>query len=50
MSVDPLVVAPGPMVPQPYVVRSRARETADTWTIELEPVAGEAIDPEFRFR
>ena len=46
MAVEPLVVSPGPMVPQPYVVRSRDRETADTWTIELEPVAGETIDPE----
>jgi len=46
MAVESLVVAPGPMVPEPYVVRSRGRETADTWTIELEPVAGEAIDPE----
>ena len=46
MAVEPLVVSPGPMVPQPYVVRSRGRETADTWTIELDPVAGEAIDPE----
>jgi NAD(P)H-flavin reductase len=33
------------MVPQPYVVRSRGRETADTWTIELEPLGGESIDP-----
>ena len=46
MAVEPLLVSPGPMVPEPYVVRSRGRETADTWTIELEPVAGEAIDPE----
>jgi NAD(P)H-flavin reductase len=34
------------MVPEPYAVRSRGRETADTWTIELEPRGGEAIDPE----
>ncbi len=46
MAVEPLLVSPGPMVPEPYVVRSRGRETADTWTIELEPVAGEAIEPE----
>lgn len=46
MAVEPLVVSPGPMVPQPYVVRSKDRETADTWTIELEPVAGETIDLE----
>ena len=46
MAVEPLLVSPGSMVPQPYAVRSRGRETADTWTIELEPVAGETIDPE----
>jgi NAD(P)H-flavin reductase len=34
------------MVPEPYIVRSRGRETADTWTIELEPRAGEMIDAE----
>jgi anaerobic sulfite reductase subunit B len=44
MAVEPLVVTPGPMVPQPYLVRGRARETADTWTIELEPSGGQAID------
>jgi anaerobic sulfite reductase subunit B len=46
MAVEPLAVSPGPMVPQPYVVRCRGRETADTWTIELDPVGGEAIDAE----
>src|SRR5512132_199374 len=46
MAVEPLLISPGPMVPEPYVVRSRGRETADTWTIELEPVAGDAIDPD----
>ena len=46
MAVEPLRVSPGPMVPEPYVVRSRGRETADTWTIELEPAGGEAIDLE----
>ena len=35
----------GPMVPIPYVVRRRARETGDTWTIELAPVAGGPIEP-----
>jgi len=34
------------MVPQPYVVRSRGRETADTWTLELEPSTGETMDVE----
>jgi anaerobic sulfite reductase subunit B len=46
MAVEHLAVSPGPMVPQPYVVRRRSRETADTWTIELDPVGGEAIDVE----
>ena len=45
MAAEPLLVAPGPMVPQPYVVRSRARETADTWTLELVPFAGRADRP-----
>ena len=44
MAVEPLLVSPGAMVPRPYRVRARSRETADTWTIELEPLAGEAID------
>ena len=34
----------GPMVPQPYAVRRRSRDTADTWTLELVPAAGDAID------
>lgn len=46
MAVEPLQLSPGPMVPVPYTVRSRGRETADTWTIELEPLAGQPIDPE----
>jgi anaerobic sulfite reductase subunit B len=46
MAVEPLLDSPGPMVPRPYTVRGRARETADTWTIELEPLEGEAIDLE----
>ena len=32
---------PGPMAPVPYQVARRRRETRDTWTLELEPVAGE---------
>jgi anaerobic sulfite reductase subunit B len=32
---------PGAMAPAPYVVRERAQETADTWTLTLEPLAGE---------
>jgi NAD(P)H-flavin reductase len=33
---------PGAMVPRPFLVRERVQETADTWTLTLEPVAGEA--------
>ena len=45
MAAEPHSVAAGPMVPQPYLVRSRARETADTWTLELVPSAGGPIEP-----
>ncbi|MFN8162200.1 MAG: FAD/NAD(P)-binding protein [Solirubrobacterales bacterium] len=31
---------PGPMVPEPYRVLRRRRETPDTWTLELEPRGG----------
>ena len=31
---------PGPMVPRPFVVRERVRETADTWTLSLAPTSG----------
>lgn len=33
--------APGALTPRPFVVGSRAQETADTWTLTLEPVGGE---------
>ncbi|MGZ4386571.1 MAG: FAD/NAD(P)-binding protein [Gaiellaceae bacterium] len=33
----------GAMVPEPYRVTRRRRETADTWTLELEPVDGEPL-------
>jgi anaerobic sulfite reductase subunit B len=46
VAAEPHSVAPGPMVPQPYLVRSRARETADTWTLELVPSAGAPIELE----
>jgi NAD(P)H-flavin reductase len=36
-----LAPLPGAMVPEPFVVRERTTETADTWTLTLEPVAGE---------
>src|SRR5450631_1259025 len=34
---------PGPMVPEPWAVRSKHQDTADTWTLELEPVGGEPM-------
>lgn len=30
----------GPMVPAPFAVRDRTRETADTWSLVLEPLDG----------
>ena len=36
------VPAPGAMAPAPYVVRERVQETADTWTLTLEPLDGES--------
>jgi NAD(P)H-flavin reductase len=35
------------MVPEPFVVRERGAETPDTWTLALEPLAGEppAVGP-----
>ena len=34
----PAVSAPGPMVPERFRVTDKRRETADTWTLELEPL------------
>jgi len=34
---------PGPMVPEPWTVLSKRQDTADTWTLELEPVDGEPM-------
>ena len=31
------------MAPRPFTVRERVQETTDTWTITLEPVAGEPL-------
>ena len=42
-AAEALTPAPGPMVPAPWTVRSKRRDTADTWTLELEPAAGGAI-------
>ncbi len=36
--------APGPMAPRPFRVVRRRRETGDTWTLELEPVAGPPLE------
>jgi anaerobic sulfite reductase subunit B len=33
-------------LPEPYVVRRRSRETADTWTLEIVPHEGQPIDPQ----
>ncbi|HET9324102.1 MAG TPA: FAD/NAD(P)-binding protein [Gaiellaceae bacterium] len=32
-----------PYLPEPFVIRRRRRETADTWTFELEPESGGGI-------
>jgi NAD(P)H-flavin reductase len=37
---EPLAAAPGPMVPVSCRVRSTRRDTADTWTLELDPPGG----------
>jgi NAD(P)H-flavin reductase len=34
---------PGPMVPVPYRLLAKRQETADTWTLELEPHTGERL-------
>jgi NAD(P)H-flavin reductase len=36
---------PGTMLPAPHRVVARHRDTADTWTLELEPEQGEPIVP-----
>ena len=33
--------SPSALTPAPFVVTTRTQETADTWTLSLEPVAGE---------
>jgi anaerobic sulfite reductase subunit B len=39
------IPAPRPMVPAPFRVSRRQRETRDTWTLELEPIDGEPLVP-----
>jgi anaerobic sulfite reductase subunit B len=34
---------PGPMVPVPYRLLAKRQETADTWTLELQPHRGERL-------
>ncbi len=34
------------MLPQPFRLRRRRRETSDTWTLTLEPLAGEGLAPQ----
>ena len=48
MSASAELAAPatGAMVPQPFRVLRRRRETSDTWTLTLEPISGDAIEPE----
>jgi len=42
---DPVAsLARGPMAPRPFRVVRRRRETADTWTLELEPVADAPLE------
>jgi len=36
--------ARGPMTPAPFAVASTRRDTADTWTLELEPRRGPALE------
>jgi len=40
-----LSAEPGPLVPAPFRVVRRRRETHDTWTLALEPVGGDPIHP-----
>ncbi|HYB24868.1 MAG TPA: FAD/NAD(P)-binding protein [Solirubrobacteraceae bacterium] len=39
----PVPAEPGPMVPASFAVRSKRQDTADTWTLELTPRAGERL-------
>ena len=39
-SPEAVLAEPGPMVPAPFALASKRQETADTWTLELRPLAG----------
>ncbi len=41
----PAIAARDPMVPRPYRVRSRRRETGDTWTFDLVPAGDRSGEP-----
>jgi NAD(P)H-flavin reductase len=41
-----MTIAEAPMSPWPYVVAGRRQETADTWTLELEPRNGSLPEPQ----
>ena len=42
-SAEQLAPARGAMTPRTHRVVSRRRETADTWTVALEPLPGEEL-------
>ncbi len=45
-TAEPAIAPPrGPMVPVPYRVADRTRETSDTWTLDLEPAGPERLEP-----
>src|SRR5690242_5852225 len=41
---EPLAISAGAIAPRPFRVVRRRRETADTWTLELEPLDGPPLD------
>jgi len=45
MNATSTTIPPEPMLPQPYVVRRRSRETSNTYTLELQPTSGAAPVP-----
>jgi len=44
-SAEPDSPPAGAMVPRPFLLRRRRRETSDTWTLTLEPLGGDGIEP-----
>src|SRR5512132_3445313 len=41
--MSPADPGPAPMTPIPFRVTGRTQETADTWTLELEPQNGQSL-------